>query len=415
MKLLLNRGLLIFVLFLGLTALACNLPFGGEETPTPRPTRQSAIDENSEVEATPDDLASDEQAEEDSGDSALEQTEEEAADLETAVSDDAAAGDGANNLLSGLFQETVSVRDAVQEFDKLESYQMQFDFSTTVNEVSQLVQATLLVSTKPAASQITFSFSGFDGMPETTSMDMTQLDGVSYVNMAELGCVSSTDGDVMDGAFDTALNANEFLDNVGEATLVGEETVNGIEALHYTFDETAVDDETTQMIWAQGNVYIAKQGNFVVRFQLQGEGTVDNLGLGVDEAAEDSKEPQIGFIQVEMNVTNINEPVDITIPVECENNGIDNADFPVLEDAVEFTSFGGFVSYKTETRFSDAVQFYQERMAADGWTYQETASFIVDGTTALMFFEKDGRSLTVTVTEDSESTVPAFLVVIFEE
>jgi hypothetical protein len=46
MKTLFNRWLLLFVLLLGLSALACNLPFGGEEEPTPRPSQEEDEDED---------------------------------------------------------------------------------------------------------------------------------------------------------------------------------------------------------------------------------------------------------------------------------------------------------------------------------------------------------------------------------
>ena len=84
-----------------------------------------------------------------------------------------------------------------------------------------------------------------------------------------------------------------------------------------------------------------------------------------------------------------------------------------MADAYESSSFGGVITYKTETAFADAVAFYQESLGEDGWVYQEGESNILEDSTALMFFGKNGRSLTVTIT--AETGTQAFLIVLFEE
>jgi hypothetical protein len=245
------------------------------------------------------------------------------------------------------------------------------------------------------------------------SMSMTQIEGTSYMNVPEFGCISMSATEAED-AFAESLDANEFLEDIGDAELVGEETINGIETLHYTFDETAIQDETTQFTSAQGDVYIAKEGNYVVRFRIEGEGNIADMGMAIAEEEEGTDtEPMIGLMVVQMDLTNVNEPVSITIPAECENSGLADADYPVLEDAYESGSFGGIVTYKTNTPFADAVTFYQESLTAEGWVYQEEESFIMEGSTALMYFDQGDRSLTVTITEDTGTE--AFVVVIFEE
>lgn len=409
MKYLMNRWLLLFVMLLGMSALACNLPFGGEEEPTPRPTQEA--DDAEEEEDVAEETAVEDEPE-------VVATEEPAV-VATAVPDEPAAEpatsstEGESGLLSNLFPQSVSVRDTVQEFDALESYQMEMSITTRVTETTQIIQATILVSTNPPQSQMTFSFEG-EGVADLAGMEtmsMTQLEGTSYMNVPEFGCITMSAADTED-SFADSLNANEFLEDVGDAELVGEETINGIETLHYTFDETAIQDETTQFNWAQGDVYIAKEGNYVVRFRIEGEGAVGDLGLDMVEENTDAA-PTVGLMVVQMDLTNINEPVSITIPAECENSGLVDADYPVLDDAFESSSFGGIVTYKTNTSFADAVTFYQESLAAQGWVYQEDASLILEGSTALLYFDLNERSLTVTITEDTGTE--AFVVVIFEE
>ena len=410
MKHFVNRWLLLFVLLLGMSALACNLPFGGEAEPTPRPTRDDNDDDRTENDA-------EEEVQEELPEEAPEEVvnDDVAATAVAPPAEEVETSEADSGLFSDLFAQSVNVRDTVQQFDSLESYQMQLDFSTTVNDATQLVQATILVSVDPPQREMTFSFSGLDeldGMDGMETMSMIQIGETSYVDMAGFGCITTSEGDFANDEFGM-LDANEFLGNVGEASLVGEERINGIETLHYTFNESALGNEMTDFSWAQGDVYIAKEGNFLVRFRLEGEGIVDDFEFDLADPIDDNAKPQIGLIIVEMNLTNINEPVNVTVPEACESGSLGGAAFPVLDDAYESSSFGGFATYKTDASFAEAVSFYQTSLAADGWVYQENDSFIFEGTTALMFFEQDGRSLTVTISEDSNSS--ALLVVIFEE
>ena len=420
MKHIMNRWFLLFVLLLGMSAVACNLPFGGEEEPTPRATTDDDDDgdRNNEDEEDPAETESAEEPEATTEEEVVvegeaEEPVEEETEEETAVSEETEeTAEEDSSLLGNLFPESLSVRDTVSEFDTLDSYEMEMEFSTTISETTQVVQATIVSSTDPAQTQMTFSFSGFDELAGISSMSMIQIEGTTYMNMAEFGCVTTSEGEFSQEDFG-ALDATEFLEDIGEATLVGEETINGIDTLHYTFDESVIEDETTQFNWAEGDVYIAKEGNYVVRFRMEGEGTVEDFGVALEEEGIEAPIPQIGLIQIEMNLVNINEPVNITIPEECENGGLANSEYPILEDAFESSSFGGIVTYKTETPFADIVSFYEEMLTADDWVFQEDSSFMVEGSTALMYFDKDGRSLTVTITGDTGSD--AFVVVLFEE
>jgi hypothetical protein len=252
------------------------------------------------------------------------------------------AAEEEGGLLSDLFPQSLKVSDTVQEFDTLDSYQMEMTISTSVTETTQVIRATIIVSTDPPQSQMTFAFegAGVEEMAGMDSMSMTQIEGTSYMNVPEFGCISMSATEAED-AFAESLDANEFLEDIGDAELVGEETINGIETLHYTFDETAIQDETTQFTSAQGDVYIAKEGNYVVRFRIEGEGNIADMGMAIAEEEEGTDtEPMIGLMVVQMDLTNVNEPVSITIPAECENSGLADADYPVLEDAYESGSFG---------------------------------------------------------------------------
>lgn len=410
MKHVVNRWLLLFVLLLGMSAMACNLSFGGEEEPTPRPTTDDDDSDNNADGST-----EDTSVEEDTPNTQpAETTDDENAEPVEEVTEEETEAANDDGLFGGLFAQSVNVSETVQEFEALDSYQMQMQISTTYSETVQVVEATILVSTDPQQSQMTFSFSGsgFDGLGGMESVSMTQIEGTNYMQMPEFGCITTSETDMMAESFADTIDANRFLGEVGDAELVGEETINGIDTLHYTFDETSLQSEMSTFNWAQGDVYIAKEGNYVVRFRLEGEGSVSDMAMALDESGT-MPEQVIGQIVVQMDITSINEPVDITIPEGCENSGAGNSDYPILEDAAEFSSIGNFITYTTETAFADIVAFYQETLAAQGWAYQDGESLILENSTALMYFSQDDRTLTVTVTEVTGRS--GFAVLIMEE
>ncbi|MCA9957262.1 MAG: hypothetical protein KC434_21185, partial [Anaerolineales bacterium] len=122
MKYVANRWLLLFVLLLGMSAMACSLPFGGEEEPTPRPTRDSDDEDNA-------DSAEDAVVEEDAPEAEptaaveaesadpVEEVIEEATAVPAAPEETETADDG--GLFSGLFAQSVNVSETVQELDDL--------------------------------------------------------------------------------------------------------------------------------------------------------------------------------------------------------------------------------------------------------------------------------------------------------
>ena len=391
-----NRWFLLFALLLGLSALACNLPIGSEPTPTPRPA--SDDDDDGDRNANNNEETADEDP-------------PELDDEETAESNDPEP-DEDDSLLDGLVQQSLNISESVQSFDTLDSYEMMFEFSTTIDDQTERVEGFILITKEPPASQMNFTLSGLDSAAEISEIAVTQIEGTTYTSVPEFGCLTSNEGDFLGDSFNGIADAGEFLEDVGEAELVGEDIVNGVETLHYTFDETAISNEEIQFNWAQGNVYIAKEGNYVVRFTLEGEGVTNGLGLATDIDNGGDK-PQVGLIQMAFNLSSVNQPLSITVPADCEDSSAENVEYPVLDGATEYTSFGGVITYNSTTAFADIVAFYQEELAADGWTYQEDESLVIEGTTALLFFGKDGRSLTVTITE--ETGTEKFLIVIFEE
>ena len=80
--------------------------------------------------------------------------------------------------------------------------------------------------------------------------------------------------------FDEQLIAvGDFLPYVQYFERVGEETVNGIPSAHYTYDAQDLPTESGT-VSGHGDVYVALDGGYVVRYMLEGSGTFDGSFQG---------------------------------------------------------------------------------------------------------------------------------------
>jgi hypothetical protein len=156
---------------------------------------------------------------------------------------------------------------------------------------------------------------------------------------------------------------------------------------HYKFDEKG-------LTWgafarAQGEVWVAVEGDYVVKYTLQADGK-DPVG-GNDE----------GHIKWEYEVRDVNQPITIEPPAGCSAA---ESEFPIMPDAAEVTTMSGMVMYTSASTFDQVQAFYQEQMPANGWD-DSGDSFTGPGS-AMLSYTKDGRTATVTIGgEDGEVSV----------
>lgn len=259
-------------------------------------------------------------------------------------------------------------------------------------EAAQTINADLAFSSEPPASGLVINFSGLDAGFGGDEMEMVQIEGVSYMVLPGMGCITTTGEDsLQDNPFTSMLAPDQFLENLEDARYEGEETINNIPVLHYSFDKSAlVDANQSEFEEAEGHVYIAKDGGFLVRMVMDARGNIDFFTENVD---------QNGDLHLEINLTDVDEPVDISIPEACEAAAASN--FPMLADATEISSFSGVVSYKTALPTEDVIVFYDDALAGEGWAKDEASSF-VGGGSALIVYTREGESLNLTISPDQD-------------
>lgn len=387
--------IVVLLLLLSLPALACGGFGGGDEAATAVPEAAPVVEESA-----PESTAVPQAEDTSSAETAVETVEE------------PAAVDEAN--AEPTLPESALNMNTIDELP-FNSYRITMDLEVTGKkadgqEIAQSMNSEFTVSNDPQIMNIVMSFSGIDKVTDAQSIEMAQVEGTSYMVVPEMGCITTSGGDILDeNPFTSMMSPDQFLSDLDNAKYEGEETINGIATRHYSFDKSAMTGtDITGVEEATGHVYIAKDGDFLVSMVMDAIGKIDLFDEGLTED---------GQMHVEINLTDVDVPVEAAIPAACtaEDGSVGGAssDFPMLDDATEVTSFGGVLSYQTALPMEDVVAYYDDALANEGWVKDEEGSFIASGN-ALVSYTRDGASLSVTVSPN-EDTGGNYVILLSEE
>jgi hypothetical protein len=98
--------------------------------------------------------------------------------------------------------------------------------------------------------------------------------------------------------------------SVEDPVYVGEETVNGVLTEHYTFKVAGLGSESgAEVVANRGEYWVAKDGQYLVKYAVLMETRTAPAGSTQAEAVH---------IEVNIDLTEINQPVEITLPAECQ-------------------------------------------------------------------------------------------------
>jgi hypothetical protein len=199
---------------------------------------------------------------------------------------------------------------------------------------------------------------------------------------------SEDEADTAEGIF-----TPDMMGSISGAKYVGRDTVNGISTKHYEWEESTLP--VFGFASASGEVWVATDGEFVVRYISQATGKGALLGTTERE----------GTITFEYNLTEVNTSFAIEPPAECETAA---TDIPLMPDAQDKATFGEMITYTSPSAFADVVEFYKTEMPASGWELSgepmEMEGF------ATLDFAKDGRTAQVIVTYDADSQTSSVMI-----
>jgi hypothetical protein len=248
---------------------------------------------------------------------------------------------------------------------------------------------TMLASQEPAARQLTVETNGEAGTPALVLR--AEMEGMAYTKVGEDACSSAPiqQGNTLSDQLEPA----GFLNFIVGADEAGSETVNGLATKHYTFDQHALGQQG--ITESTGEVWVASEGGFVVKYILTSKGKADYFGEGL-----------AGTLSWDYELTDPNRPVTIRLPKDCPPDLVDTppgpVDAPMLPDAANVDNLDGVLSYDTSTSLKETAAFYQEKLADLGW--QPAADPAVQDTVAYLTYTQEKKSMSIVITSDDKGT-----------
>ncbi len=274
-------------------------------------------------------------------------------------------------------EETLQLEKLSAGLEKLSSYRIKWDVSfdgkdASGNPVKWETHWVEEYTANPPARRVTFEF------PEGT-LDMVQIKDKTYF-VAGGACISGTapEAKVLERF------SPEF--GVSGGTFVGYDTIAGIKAKHYTFDEKALWWEG--VVKVKGDIWVAPEG-YALKEVVE--------AYGRDVFMEKGE----GTMKWTWEVIDLDKPFTIEVPPECALALPE--DIPILADASEMMTTEGMIIYKSATPFKEAVNFYKEKMPANGWS-AAPGSVEMEGM-AMLNFSKGERFVSVSISPEGEGVM----------
>lgn len=267
------------------------------------------------------------------------------------------------------------------------SLTLTFD-GTRAGQPSQWSKTYVMLTKKdPAARQLTLEKTG--DLTDLDALFMAEVGEAAYERRGETACNANVikAGDTLGERLEPA----GFLNGVIGADEAGSETVNGVAANHYTFDERAFGQ--LEVAKSTGEMWVSSEGGYILRYLLTTKGNADYFGEGIE-----------GTLTWDYELTGIDTPIAFELPADCPAGMLD---VPLLPDATNVLSMPGMLTYDTASSIADTLTFHQEQVSSLGWT--PVGEPTITETSALLIFTRDDQNLTVIVTTDSGVTTVTIL------
>jgi hypothetical protein len=206
----------------------------------------------------------------------------------------------------------------------------------------------MLSAHDPAARQLTITGAG--DIADLDPVFLAEAAGAAYESRAGHGCNAT----VIDpeNSLIARLAPAGLLAGVIGADEAGSESINDVPADHFTFDERALG--LAGLATATGELWLAPDGGYVVKYSSITEGDADYFGDGAE-----------GTLTLEYTVTEVDQPIPMDLPADCPPGMVDA---PLMPDASGILNMPSVLSFHTSAGLDEISAFYQEQLAPLGWT-----------------------------------------------
>jgi len=273
----------------------------------------------------------------------------------------------------------------------LSSYKATFVLSfngTRAGQPSQWSKTYIMLSNRePANRQLTIEKTG-----DLSNLDAIFLADVGQATYEVRGENTCNANIIKEGnPLTQQLEPAGLLNFVIGAEETGAETVNNVAADHYTFDERAFGQ--LGLAKSTGEMWIASEGGYLVKYMVTTEGDADYFGEGVE-----------GTLTGDYELTDVNQPVTFALPDDCPAGMVD---VPLLPDASNILNMPSVLAYDTASSLADIAAFYQSEIPNLGW--EPTGEPTITDTTLLLDFTQGDQTMAIVVTTNNGTTVNVML------
>jgi hypothetical protein len=179
------------------------------------------------------------------------------------------------------------------------------------------------------------------------------------------------------------------------------EDVNGVSAIPCTFGNEDLDAVAFEQSDLQGTVWVAEDGGYVVRYELE---VRDMLIKGRFPGFSAMDTYRTGY-----TLSKVNEPIEITVPAEAQGTEVldmtnmgamgESSGLAVPDNVDVVLDNSATLIYFADRPIADLIEFHRDELTAAGWEAIPEDSYIESGS-GLAVFENESGILRVFGYED---------------
>jgi hypothetical protein len=259
-------------------------------------------------------------------------------------------------------------------------------------ETTELIELNTAYTSDPLAQHVSISGSGIDSAEGMESLEWYVVGDTMYMAVApgEWMSLPISEGEDL---FSSLVTPETILAETCGWKSEGSTDIAGIEVDQYMTNKALMDDCITgeslyqlgTLTDAGGEMFVARDGNYVVQMDFFLAGT--NLDLGIKATGEPVTE---GRLEISYRLWDVNQPFAIDLPPAAEAAASGPEDIPIPDNAQELVNMGGLLTFNSPEAPEQVSEYYRSQMPGFGWAEGSAENV---GGMVMLEFTKEGKTV----------------------
>jgi hypothetical protein len=240
----------------------------------------------------------------------------------------------------------IALANPTQGIEAYASYHQHFELTLTGTQQGTPYESTQVIDRDVQDSNETLQVNQSGTNDAAMQFIEARIDGYRYTQDTA-GASCRAEKEQTDRVVDN--NPVSRLPVVADMQKIGREEINGLAAMHFTFDEHSLPDPDGILKTANGDVWMAEDGGAVLKYTL-------SMEIATQEFS--------GTRTWDYELDQIDQLQAVQLPDACQPV---LADLPMLPEAADVRTLPGFLSYTAPSSRAVAVSFYYNQLTSLGW------------------------------------------------